>query len=177
MIKGRSPERVIDTGKSVGLRVAGKTEDRGSSYAGRLVTPGDSLDWILPTFWAACIFVLSTSFFSSADTARVIVPILHWLLPRASYRTIVTLHAFIRKLAHVSEYAVLFLLLVRGPMRGRPVMALALCAAYAFLDEGHQMFVPSRTASLHDVALDFGGALFASLVMSTMSATSAPAKD
>jgi len=157
--------------------VAVKTEEKGLNYAQRMVTPGDPLDWILPTFWAACIFMLSTSFFSAVDTARVIVPILHWLMPGASHRTIVTMHAFIRKLAHVSEYAVLFLLLVRGPMRGRPVMALALCGVYAFLDEGHQMFVPSRTPALHDVALDFGGALFASLVMSAMSVTSAPAKD
>jgi len=157
--------------------MAGKTEEKGLSYAQRLVTPGDSLDWILPTLWAACIFVLSTSFFSTADTAKVIVPILHWLMPTASHRTILTVHAFVRKLAHVSEYAVLFLLLVRGPMRGRPVMALAVCGVYALLDEGHQMFVPSRTASLHDVALDFGGALFASLGMSAMSVTSASAKD
>ena len=154
--------------------MAGKTEERRASYAQRLVTPGDPLDWVLPTFWAACIFLLSSSFFSAADTAKVIVPILHWLMPAASHRTIVTIHAFIRKLAHVSEYAVLFLLLVRGPMRGRPVMALALCGVYALLDEGHQMLVPSRTPALHDVALDFGGALFASLVMS---AASAPAKD
>ncbi len=157
--------------------MAAKTPDRTLGFAERMLTPGDPLDWILPAFWAGCIFILSTSVFSAADTSRIIVPILHWLLPRASHRTIVTLHAFIRKAAHFSEYAVLFLLLVRGPMRGRPALALALCGLYAFLDEGHQMLVPSRTASLHDVALDFSGALFASLVMSAVSAVSATAQD
>ena len=134
---------------------------------------GDPFDWLLPLFWAGCIFSLSTSVFSAAQTSRIIVPLLHWLMPTASHRTIVTLHAVIRKAAHVSEYAVLFLLLVRGPLRGRPVFALAICAAYAMLDEGHQMLVPSRTPALHDVALDFSGALAASLVM----AVTAPAKD
>ena len=54
----------------------------------------------------------------------------------------------------------LFWLLVRGPMAGRPQLALLACAIYAFGDEGHQMFVVGRTASLYDVALDFSGALF-----------------
>ncbi len=108
--------------------------------------------------------------FSSNNTASVIVPILRWLMPMASSGTIETTHYFIRKLAHFSEYALLFLLLIRGPMRGRPGFALALCAAYALLDEGHQMLVPSRTPSLHDVALDFSGALFSNLVSSALSA-------
>ncbi|HTY54819.1 MAG TPA: VanZ family protein, partial [Candidatus Binataceae bacterium] len=133
----------------------------------------DPLDWLLPAFWAVCIFMLSTSFFSAANTSRIIVPILHWLLPAASHRTIETLHMVVRKMAHITEYAVLFLLLVRGPMRGRPAIALAICLAYAFLDEGHQIFVPSRTPALHDVALDFSGALVASLIMA---AVSTPAK-
>ena len=147
--------------------VTGKSEAKG-------LVGGDPLDWLLPLFWAACIFTLSTSFFSAAQTSKIIVPLLHWLMPTASHRTIVTLHAVIRKAAHVTEYAVLFLLLVRGPLRGRPVFALAICGVYAMLDEGHQMFVPSRTPALHDVALDFSGALAASLVMAM---TSAPAKD
>lgn len=150
-----------------------KSEDGAASYP-RGPAGGDPLDWLLPVFWASCIFVLSTSFFSSTQTSRIIVPLLHWLMPTASHRTIVTLHAMIRKAAHISEYAVLFLLLVRGPLRGRPLFALAICGVYAMLDEGHQLFVPSRTPAFHDVALDFSGALAASLVMAV---TSASAKD
>lgn len=120
--------------------------------------------------WAACIFVLSSSMFSANNTASVIVPILRWLMPAASPAMIDTTHYFIRKLAHFSEYALLFLLLIRGPMRGRPGFALGLCAVYALLDEGHQMFVPLRTPSLHDVALDFSGALFSNLATLAVSA-------
>jgi len=150
--------------------LTGKAERDSASYAQQPLSTGKLLDWLPPIFWAGCIFVLSTSLFSAADTAKIIVPILKWLMPAASESTIVTIHYSIRKLAHVSEYAVLFFLLVRGPMRGRPVIALAVCAVYALLDEGHQMFVPSRTASLHDVALDFSGALLASLLMPAISA-------
>jgi VanZ family protein len=70
------------------------------------------------------------------------------------------MHYLIRKSAHFSEYVVLFWLLVRGPMAGRPHLALAICALYAFCDEGHQIFVAGRTPSLYDVGLDFSGALF-----------------
>jgi VanZ family protein len=49
-------------------------------------------------------------------------------------------------------------------MRGRTLLALTVCAAYALLDEGHQLFVADRTSSLYDVALDFSGALFSHFV-------------
>jgi VanZ family protein len=66
----------------------------------------------------------------------------------------------VRKLAHFTEYGILFWLLIRGPMAERPYLALMLCVVYALTDEGHQVFVPGRTASLYDVALDSTGALF-----------------
>jgi VanZ family protein len=39
--------------------------------------------------------------------------------------------------------------------------SLALAMLYALTDEFHQSFVPSRTASLHDCAIDSAGALIA----------------
>jgi len=115
----------------------------------------------LPTvLWLSAIFVLSTSFFSSANTSKVIVPILRFFLPDASLATIVLIHHLIRKVAHFTNYGILFWFLIHGPMIGRPYIALALCVCYAFLDEGHQVFVPGRTPSLYDVAVDSSGALF-----------------
>ncbi len=35
----------------------------------------------------------------------------------------------------------------------RPYLALIICVVYALSDEGHQVFVPGRTASLYDLAL------------------------
>lgn len=117
-------------------------------------------EWLPVILWGLVIFTFSTSAFSANNTARIIDPALHWLVPSMSTSAINLVHMLIRKLAHFTEYGILFLLLVRGPMQGRPYAALMLCVAYALLDEGHQSFVPGRTASLYDVALDSTGALF-----------------
>jgi VanZ family protein len=117
-------------------------------------------EWLPVILWGLVIFTFSTSAFSANNTAKIIDPALHWLVPSLSTSAINLAHMLIRKLAHFTEYGILFLLLVRGPMQGRPYSALMLCVAYALLDEGHQSFVPGRTASLYDVALDSTGALF-----------------
>jgi VanZ family protein len=78
---------------------------------------------------------------------------------------------FIRKCAHLTEYAVLALLLWRALRKThkddvRPWhwseagLALAVTVLYAASDEFHQRFVSSRQASVWDVLLDsVGGAL------------------
>jgi len=129
------------------------------------VNPGQSnepssIKWVPVLMWAILMFVLSTSYFSFENTAKFIDPILRFLMPAASAATIALAHGFVRKAAHFTNYAILFWLLVSGPMRKYPYRAFGLCVLYAFLDEGHQMFVPDRTASLYDVALDSTGALF-----------------
>jgi VanZ family protein len=117
-------------------------------------------EWLPVAVWGLVIFTLSTSAFSAANTGRIIDPLLRFLIPGISGPTIDVAHALIRKTAHFTEYCILFWLLIRGPMVGRPYLALMLCVIYALLDEGHQVFVPGRTASLYDVALDSTGALF-----------------
>jgi VanZ family protein len=74
----------------------------------------------------------------------------------------------INEVAHPAEYALLGLLLLRAlsqsgkratltlPWAGN---ALAIAAAYALLDETHQLFVPLRNFQLADLALDVTGAL------------------
>jgi VanZ family protein len=116
--------------------------------------------WLPAISWVVVLFMLSSSVFSAANTSKIIVPLLRFILPGASAATISMLHGLIRKAAHFTNYVILFWLLIRGPMAGRPYTALALCVCYAFLDEGHQIFVPGRTPSLYDVALDSSGALF-----------------
>ena len=118
------------------------------------------MQWLPVVFWITILFIFSTSIFTAAQTSRIIEPILRWFLPGASAATIGLMHMMIRKAAHFTNYGILFWLLIRGPLYGRPYTALALCVCYAFLDEGHQIFVPGRTASLYDVALDSSGALF-----------------
>jgi VanZ family protein len=116
--------------------------------------------WAPPILWIGVMFLLSTSLFSAVNTALVIEQILRWLAPTASAPTVAMVHGLIRKAAHFTNYGILFWLLIRGPMVGRPYAALGICVLQAILDEGHQVFVPGRTASLYDVALDSTGALF-----------------
>ena len=63
----------------------------------------------------------------------------------------------LRKCAHVTEYAILGLLLVRA--LGRELPALLLGVAYAASDELHQHFVTGRHGAPVDVAIDTAGLL------------------
>jgi VanZ family protein len=116
--------------------------------------------WAPPAIWIVTLFVFSTTIFSAANTSRIIEPLLRWIFPAASAAQIVLMHGLVRKSAHFFNYAVLFWLLIRRPMAGRPYAALACCILYAAVDETHQIFVPNRTPSPYDVALDSTGALF-----------------
>jgi VanZ family protein len=68
----------------------------------------------------------------------------------------------LRKGAHITEYAVLGLLLLRA--LGRVAPALALGIAYAATDEVHQHFVGGRHSSPFDVAFDACGVTIGLLV-------------
>jgi VanZ family protein len=118
--------------------------------------------------WAGLIFSLSTDAFSAEHTGGVLEPLLHWLIPSLAAEQFATIHFLIRKSAHFSEYFVFCLLLYRGVRGGREgwrwswgVAALFGAAGYSVLDEIHQAFVASRTASAYDSLLDSAGALLA----------------
>lgn len=72
----------------------------------------------------------------------------------------------LRKLAHLAEYAVLGLLLVRASRLSG--VALVLAAAYAVTDEIHQTFVEGRHGAVRDVAIDAIGALVGILAWSLL---------
>jgi len=61
----------------------------------------------------------------------------------------------LRKCAHVTEYAILALLLYRA--LGRELPAFLIGVAYAVTDELHQEFVRGRHASPFDVSMDAAG--------------------
>ena len=127
--------------------------------------------WALPIVWAAVIWTFSTQWFSAQDTSNWILPVLQWLLPHASHRTLWLLHKGIRKLAHVTEYMIFSLILLRG-VRGErkgwqlnwALAALGIAVGYAALDELHQMFVPGRGPAIRDVLIDATGAALGQVV-------------
>jgi VanZ family protein len=113
------------------------------------------------------IFAGSTDVLSAEHTSRFLVPFLRWLDPHISFATIVNINLVLRKLGHLTEYAILAALLWRA-LRAtlRPVsrlsigtIALITSALFAVSDEFHQSFVATRTASENDVLIDICGAI------------------
>jgi VanZ family protein len=124
--------------------------------------------WIPAICVAVLISVFSTYYFSSQQTARVIIPFLHRLFPWAGFRTLGRMHTLIRKLAHATEFGVFSITVFRGVRAERSgwklqwaVLTLIIAAGYAGLDEWHQSFVPMREARFRDVLIDSLGALLA----------------
>jgi len=123
-------------------------------------------DWIPPIVWMAGILALSTDSGSSQHTGGFVLPALRFIWPSATLPLLETVHALIRKLAHLAEYAVLGSLWYRAFARRWPpkvatTLALGLSIVWAFGDEAFQTLIPSRTASLLDVGIDGAGALIA----------------
>ncbi len=116
----------------------------------------------------ALIFSASGDSHSYEHSSRLIAPLLHWLFPQMPATRVDAIVYFVRKCAHLTEYAVLALLLwraVRKPMKNDPRswlwrearLALLMVALYAASDEFHQTFVPTRTALASDVVVDTAG--------------------
>jgi VanZ family protein len=128
--------------------------------------------WWPAIAWAGVIFSLSTDTFSAEHTASILEPILRWFMPRMTGELFDTIHFLLRKSAHFTEYFVFCLLIYRGVRAGRMgwrwtwgLAALFCAAGYSVLDEIHQAFVASRTASAYDSLLDSAGAFVAFAVL------------
>ena len=116
--------------------------------------PRAFLEYWLPVLaWMALIFTGSSDTKSYEHSSLFVEPFLHWLFPHMPQAQVDELHLLIRKCAHLTEYAVLALLLVM---------------LFAATDEFHQLFVSERTSLVSDVMIDtVGGAagLFALWIM------------
>ena len=104
--------------------------------------------WLPPLAWMVVIFAFSAQHGGGHLPAAEVV---------------------LRKLAHVTEYVILTVLLVRALRRSGSALAAPVAAvvalAYASSDEWHQSFVPGRTATPRDVAIDCIGIALASLAL------------
>ncbi len=122
--------------------------------------------WGIVVAWMVVISTLSADPFSASNTHRYIDPVLRFFFPGLSFSELMWAHSVVRKTAHFVEFAVLGFLVFWASRRGRQprwrgrwmIQALAVAAGYALLDEFHQRFVASRTASLADSGIDFLGA-------------------
>ena len=117
--------------------------------------------------WILFISFASTSQFSAVNTSTVLRPLVLWFLPSLNETQLASVHFVLRKLGHFTEYAVLAYLARRAFISSSRQFlrrywfqcAVLLVVVYALLDEFHQSFVPSRTASLYDSAIDVAGGL------------------
>jgi VanZ family protein len=119
----------------------------------------------------AVIMTVSSDIGSAEHTEHWVVPLLRLLAPWATAMQIEAMHGLVRKAGHLTEYALLAALWYRAFARGRSLvprsaaaLAFAISVVWAILDETRQSFVPSRTASAKDVALDSIAAFLAMLV-------------
>lgn len=100
--------------------------------------------WLPVVVWCGLIFYLSSR--------PLLPPTGNWFFD-----------VVLPNLAHLVEYGVLFLLLLRGSKRAS--VSLFIAVLYALSDEFHQSFVPTRTASFWDILIDISGMLIAWLVI------------
>jgi len=125
--------------------------------------------WLPAALWAALVLAASSDLFSSKHSGdfigEIIIRIVGHRLPPRQFNII---HFLIRKSAHLAEYFILGALLFRAARGGREGwrgrwagVAVALAGTVAAIDEGHQLFVPSRMGSAWDVMIDVSGAAIA----------------
>ncbi|HUV71570.1 MAG TPA: VanZ family protein, partial [Clostridia bacterium] len=102
--------------------------------------------WLPPFFWISLIFLLSS--FPKLQISEGLADLI------------------LRKLAHMFEYGVLYLLIYRVFKRTSSLsknkllfISLFLTILYAVSDEYHQTFVPGRCGNLTDISIDSTGAV------------------
>jgi len=123
--------------------------------------------------WILFISFASTSQFSAVNTSTVLRPLVLWFLPSLNETQLATVHFVLRKLGHFTEYAVLAYLARRAFISSSREFlrrywfqcAFLLIVVYALLDEFHQSFVPSRTASIYDSAIDVAGGITVLIIL------------
>ena len=128
--------------------------------------------WLLCLIWMGVIFLMSSMPGDvSGGQSGLIVDLLLGMIrlffgqEAAAAISIDTVGLLVRKAAHMTEYAVLFLLyrraLALSGVRRPGITALVMSACYAATDEWHQSFVADRGPSPVDVGIDTLGASIA----------------
>jgi VanZ family protein len=127
-------------------------------------------DYWWPVFLCmGLIYMGSTDILSGQRTSRFLAPLLRWLKPDISAEAMQRAQLVIRKMGHLTEYALLAGFVCRalsqaslGLPTSRPTWmiwgALGWAILFAVSDEIHQSFYVTRQASAWDVLIDACGA-------------------
>jgi VanZ family protein len=141
--------------------------------------------WLPALLWLVVI-AFESLFLSSDVTGGLLWKITRFLHVPLSWGTFERFHHLLRKAGHVTGYGILCLFVFRGWYRSKlelsassrrenavkPArkygigLAIGVTLITAILDELHQSFDPSRTASVRDVGLDVaGGIIFLAIAL------------
>jgi VanZ family protein len=123
--------------------------------------------------WIGVILFASTTQGAMSNTSRFIRPLLEFLFPNTPEETLILYHGYTRKLAHLSEYAILAFWASRAfwsssvnfLQRYWFIISLATVFLVASIDEYNQSLNSLRTGSLYDVLLDVSGGLLMIIVL------------
>ena len=122
--------------------------------------------WFLVLIWMTVIFKFSSqNGLQSNDNNRFIVDVLKSIGINLDVIIGTMDNYIIRKLAHMSEYFILFLLIYNAiyeaiKLEKALIVALLITFIYAGSDEFHQSFIIGRAGMFKDVLIDtFGGSL------------------
>ena len=129
--------------------------------------------WAPPIIWMATIFLFSTDAFSGANTGSLLWAVVSFIYPGVTQELFDSIHFYVRKAGHFTEYAILALLLFRAFRSGArdrwrlrwALSSLLIAFLYASLDEYHQTFTRRRTGSVYDSLIDTSGAATALVLL------------
>jgi len=129
--------------------------------------------WAPPIIWMSMIFWFSTDLFSGVNTGSLLWKVVSFIYPGVTQELFDSIHFSVRKAGHLTEYAVLALLLFRAFRSGsqerwrrwRALSSLLVAFLYASLDEYHQTFTRRRTGSVYDILIDTSGAVTALVLL------------
>lgn len=124
-------------------------------------------NFILPVVWMLVIFFFSHQSGNSSSnlSSNFRDRIIQFLMKLGFDLEEDISHAFIRGLAHFFNFFVLYFLwyisftLNNFEEKRSIILSILISISYAFLDEGHQYFIPDRGPSLYDVLIDSLGSL------------------
>ena len=126
-------------------------------------------------YWVPVLLLTGLIVWASGDahsgrhTSRLLYPMIQWLFPAITSEGLNRAGLVVRKIAHLTEYAALAVLLWRALAR-RPAacqpssthrlawLTLWVVLLFSVTDEWHQSFVPTRQGTLLDVLIDLLGA-------------------
>lgn len=102
------------------------------------------------------IFIFTMSSFNANDSSNQSNFIVNILVNIFNIHNIDILSLIIRKLAHLTEYAILGLLVYNliHSYNKKTYIALFISILYAITDEMHQYFVPGRSCQITDIMID-----------------------